>query len=139
MAFGIGFQALADGIDGGLLADAGQHILQGTPRGMVIQHLVGRQQRHAGRRGEAMKPRQTALVIAAIQQARCKPHAIGAAALQLIQNLKRFCRLEAMRQRQNQKLPFGEFQEVIELQMAFALSSVSSPRLPRVSNWHSRP
>ena len=81
MAFRIGFKALADGIDRGLLANAGQHILQGAPRGMVIQHLVGGQQRHAGRRGDTMKPNQTALVIAAIQQAGCKPHAIGAAVL----------------------------------------------------------
>ena len=73
-----------------------------------------------------MKPNQTALVIAAIQQAGCKPHAIGAAVLQLIENLERFCRLEAMRKRQNQKLPFGEFQEVIELQMAFALVGIVS-------------
>ena len=29
-----------------------------------------------------------------------------------------------MRQRQNQKLTFGEFQEVIELQMAFALLGI---------------
>ena len=115
IAFRIGFKTLADGVDGGLLANAGQNILQRAARGMVIQHLVGRQQRHAGGRGDAMEPHQTAPVVAAIQQARRKPHPIGAAALQSIQNIKRFCRLEAMRQHQDQKLPFGEFQEVIEL------------------------
>ena len=47
MAFGIGFEPLADGLDGGLLADAGQDILQRTPRGIVIQHVVGGEQRHA--------------------------------------------------------------------------------------------
>ena len=40
--------ALADGVDGRLLADAGQNILQGAARGMVIQHFIGRQQRHPG-------------------------------------------------------------------------------------------
>ena len=72
-----------------------------------------------------MQPDQAAPVIAAIQQAGRKPHAIGAAALQLIQNLKCLCRLKAMRQRQNQKLPFGEFQEIVELQMTFALVDLS--------------
>ena len=105
---------------------------------MVIQHLVGRQQRHAGGCGDALKPRKTALVVAAVQKARCKPHPIRAAALQSIQNMKRFRRLEAMRQHHGEKLPFGKFQEVIELQMTFALLGIV-PRLPRVSNWHSRP
>ena len=66
IALRIGFKTLADGIDSRLLANAGQNVLQGTARGMVIQHLVGRQQRHAGRRSDVMKPHQTALVIAAI-------------------------------------------------------------------------
>ncbi len=81
MAFRIGFKALADGVDRGLLANAGQHILQGAPCGMVIQHLVGGQERHAGGRCEAMKPNQATPVVAAVQQAGCKPHAIGAAVL----------------------------------------------------------
>ena len=124
VAFGIGFKTPADGVDGGLLADAGEDVLQGTARRMVIQHLVGRQQRHAGGCGDMMKPRQAALVVAAVQEARCKPYAVGGALLQSIQDMKRFFRLEAMRQHQGEKLPFGEFQEVIELQMTFALRGV---------------
>src|ERR1700726_2112565 len=91
---------------------------------MVIQDFIGRQQRHAGGCGHAMKPRKTAPVVAAVQKARCKPHSIRATALQSIQNMKRALRLEAVRQRQNEKLTFGEFQEVIELQMTFALLGV---------------
>ncbi len=124
IAFRIGFKTPADGVDGGLLANAAQNILQGTARGMVIQHLIGRQQRHAGRRGDAIEPHQTAPVVATIQQARRKPHPIGAAALQLVQNIKRFCRVEAMRQHHGQQLAFGEFEEIIELQMAFALLGI---------------
>ncbi len=124
IAFRICFKTLANGIDGHFLANAGENILQRAARGMVIQHLVGRQQRHAGGCGNALEPHKTALVVAAVQQAGCKPHTIRAAALQLIENLKRFLRLEAMRQRQNQKLPFGKFQEVIELQMTFALIGI---------------
>ena len=68
-----------------------------------------------------MQPRQPALVVAAIEQARGEPDAIGAAVLQALQNFLRARRIEAMRQRQHQKLAFGEFQQVIEPQMAFAL------------------
>jgi hypothetical protein len=124
IAFRIGFKTPADGVDGGLLANAAQNILQRTTRGMVIQHLVGRQQRHARRGGDAMEPHQTAPVVAAIQQAGRKPHPIGAAALQSIQNMKCCCRVEAMRQHHRQQLAFGEFQEVIKLQMAFALLGI---------------
>ena len=69
-----------------------------------------------------MQPRQAALVVAAIEQACGQPDAIGAAVLQALQSMfKRLRRLETMRQRQHQKLAFGEFQQVIEFEMAFAL------------------
>ena len=80
---------------------------------MVIQHVIGREQRHAGLCGDMMKPRQAAPVVAAVQQARRQPDAIRAALLQPLQHLKRFRRLEAMRQGQNQKLPFGKFQQIV--------------------------
>ena len=40
---------------------------------------------------------------------------------QLVQKLERLSRLEAMRQRQNQQLAFGKFQQVVEIEMTFAL------------------
>ena len=43
IALRVGFKTLADCLDGRLLANAGEDILQGAARGMVIQHLVGRQ------------------------------------------------------------------------------------------------
>ena len=73
IAFGIGFKTSSDGVDRGLLADAGQDILQRAARRMVIQHFIGSQQRHAGRYGNTMQPRKTAPVVAAVQQAGCKP------------------------------------------------------------------
>jgi len=66
VALRIGLKTLADGVDGGLLANAGQDILQRTARGMMIQHLVGRQQRHAGGRGDAMQPHQATPVVPTI-------------------------------------------------------------------------
>ena len=68
-----------------------------------------------------MQPDQAAPVVAAVQQAGRKPQAIHTAALQLIQNPKCLCRLKAMRQRQNQKLPFTEFEEICQIKMTFTL------------------
>ena len=142
MALGIGFKPPADGVDGGLLADAGQDILQRAARGMVVQHLVGRQQRHPGRAAQADAAAPAGAGRrrdrAGLRQARRHRRGCASAAPELFSALRR---LETMRQHQHQKLPFGEFQEVIELQMTFALFDpvMSSPRLPRVSNWHSRP
>ena len=67
VALGIGLQPSADGIDGGLFADAGQHVLQPAAGRMMVQHLVGRQQRHLGGKRQTMQPRQPALVVAAIK------------------------------------------------------------------------
>ncbi len=79
MTFGIGFETLADCLNGRLLSDAGQHVLQGAARGIVVEHLVGRQQRHTGVKRDPPKQRQAAPVVAAIEQACREPNSIGAA------------------------------------------------------------
>ncbi len=121
VTLGIGFEPPADGVDGGFFADARQHVLQRTAGGMVVQHLVGREQRHLGGKRDAMQTRQPAPVVAAVKEARGKPDAIGAGVLQTLQDFLRARRIEAMRQRQHQKLAFAKFQQVIEPQMALAL------------------
>ncbi len=112
VTFSIGLQTFADGVDGGLLADTSQHILQRPARGMVVQHLVGGEQPHLCACREMMQPRQPALVVAAIEQACGEPDAIGFASLQSIEDIKGFLRLEAMRKCQHQELALGKFQEV---------------------------
>jgi len=77
VALGIGLELLADGFDRGLLANAGQHILQRAARGMVIEHLVGGEQRHLCRYRDAMQPRQTALVVTAMKLAFGEVEEIG--------------------------------------------------------------
>ena len=116
MAFGIGLEAFADDLDGRLLANAGEDILQAAARRMVVKHLVGRQQRHTGVTCDAPEPRQAPPVVAAIKQARREPHAIGLARSQPLQNVVRFRLVETMRQHQHEKLAFGKFQKIIELQ-----------------------
>src|SRR5262249_1099926 len=114
-------QLLADRLDGGLLANTGQHILQRTPRWVVIEHLVGGEQRHLRCRRKTMQPCKTAPVVAAVEQTCRQPHAIGAAVAQLRQDLVRLRGIEAMRQREDEKLALGEVEEIGKLQMALAL------------------
>ena len=87
----------------------------------MIEHLVGREQRHACFGGEIIEPRQAATVVAAIDQARGQPHAFGAAGFELGKNIQRLSIIEPMRQRQDQELAFRKLQQVGEGEMAFAL------------------
>ena len=121
VTLGIGFQPAADRVDRRLLADAGQHVLQPAAGGMVVQHLVGREQRHLGGERQTMQPRQPAPVVAAIDQAGGEPDAIGPACLQPLQKFLRERCVKAMRQRQHQELAFGKIQQIVEPQMAVAL------------------
>src|SRR5262245_65008470 len=104
IALGIGLELLADRLDGGLLANTCQHILQWTARRMVIEHLIGGEQRHLCRYRKAMQAREAALVVAAIDEACRQPHAIGPAVAEFFQNLLRLRDIEVMRQRENEKL-----------------------------------
>jgi hypothetical protein len=55
IAIGIGLEPAADRVNRGLLADTGQHVLQPAAGGMVVQHLVGREQRNFYRERDAMQ------------------------------------------------------------------------------------
>jgi hypothetical protein len=74
MPFGIGFEPPAGGVDGDVLADAGHDIVERAPLGRVIEHVVDGNQRDARLAGQRGKPRQAAVVVAAIENARGKPH-----------------------------------------------------------------
>ena len=52
MPLGIGEEAIARLLDGAMLADAGQHILQRTARGDMGMDIVDGDQRRAGARGQ---------------------------------------------------------------------------------------
>ena len=52
MPLGIGFELEPRLMDGAFLADAGEHVLQGTPVGGVIEHRIGGDEGSAGARGE---------------------------------------------------------------------------------------
>ena len=76
VALGIGGELAAGAVDGGFLADAGEHVGERPPVGMVIEHVVDRDQRHLAfarqRRLEAREPR---AVASAIEHRGGEPHA----------------------------------------------------------------
>ena len=66
MALGIGGELAAGAVDGGFLTDAGEYVSEHPPVGMVIEHVVDRDQRHvrlARQRNAARQPRPVAPAI----------------------------------------------------------------------------
>jgi hypothetical protein len=120
MPLGIGLQQAARGFDGGLFADAADDILQHPPLMVVVQHVIGGEQRHAGRGGDALQSRQPTFVIAAMEQAGGEPDAIGMRGADRLQRLRQRIGREAVRRHQDQQQSFAEFFQVFEAQMTFA-------------------
>src|SRR5437763_16765024 len=70
----IGCKAPACPVDGQVLADAGEHVLQSSPLGMVIEHVIDGDERHPGLRRNLRALHQTRAVIATIEHCCCKPY-----------------------------------------------------------------
>ena len=142
MALGIGFEPLADGVDRGLLADAGQHVLQRAARGMVIQHLVGREQRHVCRRArcDAAAPAGAGRRRDRAGLRPARRHRRG-----LAFSRSRIFVAAAVSKRCGRSAPEAGLRQIPgDRRISDGIrpsrsASMSSPRLPRVSNWHSRP
>src|SRR5262245_63989638 len=58
-----------------MLADAGEYILQFSPVGVVIEHVVDGDERHAGLACDRGAPEEPHAVIAAIEHVGGEPHA----------------------------------------------------------------
>src|SRR5262245_65831679 len=58
-----------------MLADAGEYVLQFSPVGVVIEHVVDGDERHAGLACDRDTPEETRAVIAAIEHVGGEPHA----------------------------------------------------------------
>ena len=66
VALGIGFKLEPCFGNRAFLADAGEHVLQGTPVGGVIEHRIGGDERDAGARGEIGERCDAGAIVAAI-------------------------------------------------------------------------
>ena len=67
MALGIGDEAKAGLVDGAMLADAGQHILQRPPLGDVVEHVVDGDERQPGSLGQRRQAGEAPRIVAAIE------------------------------------------------------------------------
>ena len=66
VSFGVGGQAPAGGVDGAVLADAGQHVVEPPPSGVVLVDVSGGDEGHAVRLGQGREAGQAAVVVAAV-------------------------------------------------------------------------
>ena len=70
MPLGIRFQAQPRFVDRAFLADAGQHVLQGTAMRRVIEHATGSDEGNADARGEIGERCDAGAIVAAIRMPR---------------------------------------------------------------------
>ena len=66
MPLGIGLQAQARVVDRAFLADAGEHVLQGTAMGRVIEHAAGGDEGNTDARGKIGERGDAGAIVAAI-------------------------------------------------------------------------
>ena len=65
--FGVGVKAKARLVDSAVFADAGEHVLKRSPRGLMGVDVVGRDKRGAARSGQRAEPRQPSGIVAAVK------------------------------------------------------------------------
>ena len=80
MPLGIGFKKPACLVQGDVLADAGDDVLQFAPLGRVIQHIIAGQQRHTSGARHALPFAQAAAVIALMRHGDSEPNPAGCGA-----------------------------------------------------------
>ena len=85
MPFGIGFEKAARRVQGDMLADAGDDVLQFAPFGRVIEHVIGGEQRHSGGARHALPFAQAAAVIALMGHGDAEPKPAGCGGEKLFQ------------------------------------------------------
>jgi hypothetical protein len=90
IALGIDGEPPPGPVDRQVLADAGEDVLQFPPVGMMIEHVVDGDERHAGLPCDPGTPCQPRTVIAAIEHVGGQPHAAGGGSTQKRKQLIRF-------------------------------------------------
>ena len=90
IALGIDGEPPPGPVDRQVLADAGEDVLQFPPVGMMIEHVVDGDERHAGLPCDPGTPCQPRTVIAAIEHVGGQPHAAGGGSTQKRKQVIRF-------------------------------------------------
>ena len=122
MPFRIGFEPAAGRGQRHVLADAGDDVLQRTPFGRVVEHVIDGDQRHPGVGRNLRKPRKPPVVVAAIEQAGSKPDGTARQGLrQPRQHIGELCRLDTRRRQHDQVEALDIVQEIRQPQNTVAL------------------
>ena len=120
MALRIGKKTKARLIDRAVLADAGEHVLERTPRRGMRVHVVGRDEGDAEAPGELGQALDARAVVAAIEMVGGEIEAVAERGLELVERALEIP-AKFFRRQCHDELPFGVGEEVGERQAAFAL------------------
>ena len=120
MPLGVGGEAKARLVDGAMLADAGEHVLQGSPRRIVHVHVVGGDERRAFRGGESREPGEAAGIVAAIEIMAGEKGAGREASRNLVQKFGEGG-VSALRRQRDDHLTLSAGEEIGRIEMAFPL------------------
>ena len=76
VTLGIGGKLAPGAVDGGFFADAGEHVGERAAVGMVIEHVVDRDQRHLRLARQFFEAREPRAIASAIEHRCGEPHAM---------------------------------------------------------------
>jgi hypothetical protein len=119
MPLSIGFEQTARLVDGDVLADAGDDVLQRPPLGRVIEHVVDGNQRDARLGGEPGEAGQPAMVVAAIEHGGGEPDGARRGLFQPLQQRVQYAGIDALRH-DDEIEPIDVLHEIVEEEEALA-------------------
>ena len=120
VAVGVAFAPVAERVDGDVVADAGDDILQDAPAGLVEEDVVGHDRRHPQPRGEVCELVEPELVVRPSPQRQRHVGAVAEGLAQSAQPQPAFLVGEVRHQDRDQAVAIGD--EIAPLEMALALA-----------------
>ena len=120
VALGVGLERQARLVDGGLLADAGEDVLQRAPLRTVIEHVVDRQHRRPRLLRQGVQRRQAHQIAGAVGPGRRQPRAAAEGAGE-VGEIGGEGRVQPPRRHDHDQLPLAVLQQIAAGQQALAL------------------
>ena len=118
MALGIGLEPVARRGHGDALADGGDHVLQHAARGMVVEHVIGGEQRHLVTLRQLGKAVEPGTVVAAVEMA-------GGEIERRLEPRLHLCQVIGAAGQQREDEALGEVADIVERQQALALAGAA--------------
>ena len=120
VAIGVALAPVAERVDGDVVADAGDDILQDAPAGLVEEHVVGDDRRHPQPRGEVRELVEPELVVRPAPQRERHVGAVAEGLAQAAQPQAAVLVGQVRHEDRDQALAIGD--EVVPLEMALPLA-----------------